>query len=148
MRPMKELTKSTKPVSEKSIERAWHLIDVKSKIVGRIAPQIVSLLQGKGKVNFVSYLDSGDNVVVINASYVKFSGHKMLEKVYSNYSGYPDGLKKITAGELLKRNPCRIIKEAVSGMLPKNKLRDRRLARLFVFPTEKHSYQHKLKKSD
>ena len=145
---MNELTKSTKPVSQTAIVRAWHLIDVKGKIVGRVAPQIVSLLQGKGKVNFVSYLDSGDNVVVINASLVKFSGHKMLEKVYSNYSGYPDGLKTVTAGELLRRNPCRIIKEAVSGMLPKNKLRDRRLARLFVFPTEKHSYQHKLKKSD
>jgi len=143
--PMKALTKSTKPVSNTSISRAWHLVDVKNKIVGRVAPQIVSLLQGKGKVNYVPYLDSGDHVVVINASFVRFTGHKTQGKIYANYSGYPDGLKKINAGELLKKNPCRIIKEAVSGMLPKNKLRDRRLSRLFVFPTEKHAYQHKLK---
>ena len=143
---MVHLTQSTKPISEKTIERKWHLIDVKGKIVGRAAPEIVSLLQGKGKPNFVPYLDSGDYVVVINASFVKFTGNKLKNKIYSQYSGYPDGMKQTTAGDMLAKNPCRIVKEAVSGMLPKNKLRDRRLARLYIFPTDKHNYQHKLNK--
>jgi large subunit ribosomal protein L13 len=142
---MTQLTKSTKPVSAKSIDRKWHLIDVKGKIVGRIAPQIAALLQGKGKTTYAPYLDNGDYVVVINAKSVKLSGSKMQDKVYARYSGYPGGLSQITAGELIQRNPTRIMKEAVSGMLPKNKLRDRRLTRLFVFADENHTYQNKLK---
>jgi len=142
---MAQLTKSNKPVSAKTIERKWHLIDVKGKIVGRIAPEIAKLLQGKGKVDYAPYLDNGDYVVVINAKDVKFTGKKLDDKIYTRYSGYPDGLKQTTAGELLRRNPTRIVKEAVSGMLPKNKLRDRRLARLYVYPEATHPYQHKLK---
>lgn len=142
---MAQLTKSTKPISAKTIERKWHLIDVKNQIVGRAANHIAALLQGKGKVEYAPYLDAGDYVVVINASSVKLTGNKMQDKVYARYSGYPSGLKQITAGELMQRNPTRIMKEAVSGMLPKNKLRDRRLARLFVFAQENHPYQNKLK---
>lgn len=142
---MAHLTQSTKSVSEKNIERKWHLIDVDGQIVGRMAPYIASLLQGKGKPTYVPYIDSGDYVVVINASTVKFTGNKLKSKIYSQYSGYPDGMKETTAGEMMKKNPTRVVKEAVSGMLPKNKQRARRLARLFVFPTEKHTYQHKLK---
>lgn len=143
---MVTLTKSTKPTSIHSVERKWHLIDVKNKIVGRIAPHIAMLLQGKGKVMYAPYLDAGDHVVVINAALVKFSGKKGEEKIYSRYSGYPGGLKKTSAKELIKRNPTRIMKEAVAGMLPKNKLRDRRLARLFIYPDEKHAYTHKFGK--
>ena len=105
---MVHLTKSTKPISEKSINRKWHLIDVKGKIVGRIAPYISSLLQGKGKVNYAPYLDAGDYVVVVNSALVKFTGKKLQDKVYSRYSGYPDGLKKATAEEVLRRNPNRM----------------------------------------
>lgn len=142
---MAQLTKSTKPVSAKNIVRKWHLIDVKDQIVGRAAPHIAALLQGKEKASYAPYLDMGDFVVVINASHVKFTGKKMNEKIYARYSGYPSGLKQISASELLKRNPTRIMKEAVSGMLPKNKLRDKRLGRLFVFPDENHTYQDELK---
>lgn len=142
---MAQATQSTKPISAKTIDRKWHLIDVKGKIVGRVANEIAALLQGKGKVSYAPYLDNGDYVVVVNASSVKLSGSKMQDKVYARYSGYPGGLKQITAGELIQRNPTRIMKEAVSGMLPKNKLRDRRLARLFVFADENHPYQNKLK---
>lgn len=143
---MAQLTKSTKPVSAKTIDRKWHLVDVKGKIVGRVAPQIANLLQGKGKVDYAPYLDNGDYVVVINASGVKFTGSKMQDKIYGHYSGYPSGLKLTTPERLLQTNPARIVKEAVSGMLPKNKLRDRRLSRLYVYGAENHPYQNKFKK--
>lgn len=144
---MVSLTKSTKPVREKEIKRSWHLIDVKGKILGRIAPAAAKLLQGKHKRDYSTYLDSGDFVIIINAKGVMVSGKKSTAKVYTSYSGYPGGLKSMRFDELLRKNPNIIIRHAVSGMLPKNKLRDRRLARLFIFPDENHPYAKEVKKS-
>jgi len=143
---MKKLTKQTKPVKEKEIERAWHLIDVKGEVLGRVAPMIASLLQGKNKANYVPYLDMGDYVVVINASQVVVTGKKEETKIYTRYSGYPGGLKVLKYKDLLNDKPEFIIKHAVSGMLPKNKFRDRRLKRLFVFQDNNHPYQDKFNK--
>ncbi len=142
---MVNLTQSTKSVSLYDINRKWYLVDVSNKILGRIVPEIVKLLQGKHKVNYVPYLDMGDYVVVINAAKVKLTGKKEKVKTYTRYSGYPGGLKKINFQRLLKENPTEIIKHAVSGMLPKNKLRKARLKRLFVFADDKHPYGDKIR---
>ncbi len=142
---MTDFTKQTKSISEKSIKRDWYLVDVKGKILGRVIRDVVNHLTGKNKVNYVSYLDSGDNVVVINASGVKLSGKKMETKIYTNYSGYPSGLRTVSIQKLFQTRPQEIITHAVSGMLPKNKHRDKRMARLFVFPSDKHSYTDKFK---
>lgn len=142
---MVNLTQSTKSVSLYDINRKWHLVDVGNKILGRIVPEIVKLLQGKNKVNYVPYLDMGDYVVVINAAKVKLTGKKEKIKTYTHYSGYPGGLKKINFQKLLKENPTEIIKHAVSGMLPKNKLRKEKLKRLFVFADDKHPYENKVR---
>ncbi len=140
---MPKLTQITKPVKEREIKREWHLVDVKGKILGRVCTQIATLLQGKHKVNYVPYLDMGDYVVVINAKHVKVTGKKAKQKVYTRYSGYPGGLKKETFEQLMQRNPAKIIEHAVRGMLPKNKHRDRRMKRLFVFEGEEHPYSDK-----
>ena len=140
---MPNITKTTKPVKEKEISRSWHLVDVSGQILGRVACKISILLQGKHKVNYVPYLDNGDYVVVINVNKIKVTGNKGKEKIYTHYSGYPGGLKKFTFNDLLEKKPEEIIKRAVLGMLPKNKLRDRRAARLFIFADEKHPYQDK-----
>ncbi|OGK25083.1 50S ribosomal protein L13 [Candidatus Roizmanbacteria bacterium RIFCSPLOWO2_01_FULL_37_13] len=142
---MVQLTQSTKSVSEKNIKRNWHLIDVKGKILGRIVPEAVKFLQARHKRDYSSYLDAGDFVVVINAKHVVVTGKKANTKLYTSYSGYPGGLKSIRFEDLLKKNPDKVIRHAVSGMLPKNKLRDKRLARLFIFPDEKHTYNDKFK---
>ncbi len=140
---MKNPTQQTKPVKAKEINRAWHLFDARGKILGRMAPEISQLLQGKNKVNYVPYLDVGDNVVVINAKKIVISGRKNKTKIYTNYSGYPGGLRKVTYEKLLEENPGLIIKNAVSGMLPKNKFRDIRLNRLFIFADENHPHKDK-----
>ncbi|MBI4009543.1 50S ribosomal protein L13 [Candidatus Roizmanbacteria bacterium] len=140
---MVHLTQSTKPVKEKEIKRSWHLVDMKGEVLGRAVPRISKFLQGKHKRNYVAYLDFGDYVIVINASKVMVTGKKSGDKIYTRYSGFPGGLKKITFGGLLEKKPSEIIRHAVSGMLPKNKHRDRRLARLFVFPDENHPYKDK-----
>ncbi len=142
---MVKLTQATKPIKEKEVKRDWHLIDVSGKVLGRVAPEIAKLLQGKHKKNYVSYLDSGDFVVVINAKKVVLTGRKSETKVYTRYTGYPGGLKTVSFKRMLEKNPEVVIKHAVSGMLPKNKLRERRLKRLFVFPEDKHPYQDKFK---
>lgn len=141
---MKGFTKVTR---QKDIKRYWHLFDAKRKILGRLATEIAPILRGKQKPNFVSHLDCGDYVVVINAKEIKVTGKKEKQKIYSHYSGYPGGLKKKTLEELRKTKPEEIILHAVSGMLPKNKLRDRLLTRLYIFPGNEHPYQSKFKKA-
>ncbi|MBM3283154.1 50S ribosomal protein L13 [Candidatus Gottesmanbacteria bacterium] len=140
-----KLTQSTK---KKDIRRVWHQVDLKDKILGRISTRIAFLLLGKAKPYFVPYLDCGDYVVVVNASLVRVSGDKPASKIYTSYSGYPGGLKKKTFSQLLQENPTRIIKEAVAGMLPKNKLRASMLKRLYVFSEADHPYKDKLKIAD
>ncbi len=143
---MNRLTQSTKSTKEKQINRNWHLIDVSGKVLGRVAPQIVRLVQGKNKTDYVPNLDIGDHIVVINASKVVITGKKAFSKEYTNYSGYPGGLRKINFSDLLKKDSREIIKRAVSGMLPKNKFRSNRLNRVHVFPKSEHTFENKFVK--
>jgi len=139
---MKDFTASTK-LSD--IKRSWYLIDVTGKILGRVSTDIAKILMGKSKPYFVSNLDCGDYAVVINAEKIKVTGNKETKKKYSRFSGYPGGYKEEALVDLRKRNPTDIIKYAVLGMLPQNKLRDRMLLRLFIFAGEKHPYAEKFK---
>lgn len=125
------------------IRRDWHLIDVENKILGRISTDIAKLLMGKGKPYFVRNLDCGDYVVVVNAKNISVTGQKEEKKVYSRHSGFPGGFKSETLGQLRVRKPEEIIKHAVKGMLPQNKLRDRMLDRLKIFPGPEHTYADK-----
>ena len=135
--------KATKPTKAEMIKRAWHLVDIKDKILGRSATQIALALMGKGKPYFTRNLDCGDYVVVINSRFVAVTGKKEKEKVYSRYSGYPGGLKQKALWQLRQENPTEIVRRAVLGMLPKNKLRDRMITRLFIFPETDHPYKDK-----
>lgn len=135
----------TQPTKISDIKREWHLIDLKDKTLGRIATDIAKLLIGKSKPYFVKNLDCGDFVVTVNAQYVKVTGRKEKLKKYFRYSGYPGGLTIETLENLRKRKPEEIIYHAVKGMLPQNKLRDKMLARLFVFKGQEHPYKDKLK---
>ena len=136
----------TRPTKAKEITRSWHLIDAEDKILGRLSTQISLLLMGKSKPYFSPHLDCGDYVVVINSSKVKVSGNKSKQKLYRRHSGYPGGFKEITFEKQMEKDPRKVVRHAVSGMLPKNKLRSRRMARLKIFKDEKHSYRDKFKK--
>jgi len=143
---MVNLTKTTKSISVDEIKRNWHLINLEGKILGRAVSEIARLLQGKHKTNYTTNLDMGDNVVIINAGKVVITGKKAKQKQYTFFSGYPGGLRRTNCERLLKRNPDALIRHAVTGMLPKNKLRKRRLARLFVFNDASHTYSNQLLK--
>ncbi len=141
---MAGIKQSTRSIKAKEIDRKWHLIDVNGKVLGRAVPEIVDLLQGKSKRTYVPYLDMGDYVVVVNAKQIKTTGKKGIQKVYDRYSGYQGGRKTLTLNEMMDRKPTEVIREAVSGMLPKNKHRDARLARLYIYEGETHPYTHKV----
>ena len=133
-------TKSTK-VSE--IQRDWVLVDVKDKILGRAATEVALKLMGKNKTNFVRNEDCGNYVVVVNAAHVKTTGRKEKEKLYGNYSGYPGGLKQKALWQVRQEKPTEPMKRAIFGMLPKNKLRDRLVTRLYIYPESEHPYKNK-----
>lgn len=140
---MPTLTNSTKPLSVKSVSTKWHLIDAKNKILGRVAVEIAKKLIGKEKVYQADYLDCGDEVVVTNAASVVLTGQKLLNKKYTSYSGYPGGLKIVSASKMLADKPNKMLLTAVKGMLPKNKLRSKRLKRLHIFSSENHTFLNK-----
>jgi len=138
--------KATRPTKIKEIKRAWHLIDVDGKILGRSASDIALLLMGKAKTHFVRNLDCGDFVVVINAKNIKITGKKETLKNYYRHSGYPGGFKSETYTELENRKPGEVIRHAVAGMLPQNKLKALMLKRLYIFQDEEHTYKDKFNK--
>lgn len=124
----------------KDITRSWHMVDVKGKTIGNAATEIAVLLMGKKKPNFVRHLDCGDFVVVINSKLVESTGKKETKKMYGHYSGHPGGLKQKALWQVRKENPNEVIRHAVWGMLPTNKLRDRLVTRLYIYPDEKHPH--------
>lgn len=128
------------------IQRKWHLIDAQGMVLGRLASKVATILRGKDKPIFSPHVDCGDFVVVINAEEVRLTGSKLVDKTYIHHTGYPGGLKKKTARELIKTAPEKIITMAVRGMLPKNKLGRLQLKKLKVYrgPTHPHQAQKPL----
>lgn len=123
------------------INQKWYLIDAKDKVLGRLAPIIANKLRGKDKPIFSPHMDCGDFVVVINADKVKLTGEKLDKKMYYTHSGYPGAIKSESARHLKERKPTRILELAVSGMLPKNKLRKVFMKKLKLFAGEEHNLQ-------
>lgn len=125
------------------IVRNWHVLDAKGKILGRIATEVANKLMGKSKPYFVPNLDCGDHVVIVNAGKFRVTGKKESEKMYGNYSGFPGGLKEKPLRVMRAEKPTEPLRKAIFGMLPKNKLRDRMITRLYLFETEDHPYKAK-----
>jgi len=116
-----------------TLGKDWFVVDAAGQVLGRLATRVARILIGKDKPTFTPYLDCGDHVVVINAERVKLTGNKLDQKVYRHHSGYPGGLKETPVRVVLQRRPEEVVREAVLGMLPKNKLRARRAKKLRVY---------------
>jgi len=123
-----------------NIDRKWVIIDAKDKVLGRLATRIAIILQGKNKPKYSPNFICGDNVIVINAKYVKFTGNKLKDKVYDKYSGYPSGRKEITLESLKEKNPTKVVYYAVKRMLPKNVLAKKMIRMLKIYPEDKHHH--------
>src|SRR5215216_2757955 len=122
------------------IERHWYVVDAEGKTLGRLATQIADTLRGKGKPQYTPHVDTGDFVVVVNAEKIAVTGNKLDDKLYYRHSGYPGGLKERTLREQLARRPEEVIRKAVKGMLPRNRLARRQLTKLKVYAGPDHPH--------
>lgn len=125
-----------------TVGKDWFVVDAEGQVLGRLATRIARLLIGKDKASFTPSLDCGDHVVVINAERVRLTGNKIDQKVYRRHSGYPGGLKEVPIRQLMQKRPEEVIREAVLGMLPKNKLRARRAKKLRVYAGKEALARH------
>ncbi len=130
-------TYSAKPAD---VVHEWYVVDAADMVVGRLATRIATVLRGKHKVIFTPHVDTGDYVVVINAANVKLTGNKLDAKKYRRYSGFIGGLKSSTAREVLEKDPTRVLRQAVKGMLPKNKLGSALISKLKIYPGAEHPH--------
>lgn len=137
---MNTLSYKTRSVKKEEVNRRWFVVDADGEVVGRLCTRIATVLRGKHHPEYTPHVDTGDFVIVINASKVRFTGNKENVKIYQNYSGYPGGLKELTASEIRARRPERLIENAVKGMLPKNKLGRAMIKKLFVYPGAEHPH--------
>jgi large subunit ribosomal protein L13 len=122
------------------IVRSWHLIDAEEVVLGRLASKAALLLMGKHKAQYTPYIDTGDHVIVVNAAKVKLTGRKEEQKLYRRHSGYPGGLTETKARTVRIARPARMVEEAISGMLPKNKLGKQTYRKLQVYAGPKHPH--------
>ena len=131
-----------KTYSQKSseISREWYVIDASTLPLGKLAVVIADKLMGKSKVTYTPHTDNGDYVIVVNAKNLKATGNKMTDKMYYRHSGFPGGIKALKLEEVIEKDPAYAIKEAVKGMLPKNKLSADRMSRLRVFEGAEHTH--------
>lgn len=123
------------------MERKIHLFDAKGKVLGRLATEVARVLSGKNKVDFTPHIDGGDIVVIINTEKIEVTGNKMDDKIYHRFSGYPGGITSIALKDLLEKDATKVMMNAVNGMLPKNKLRDRMMKRLHPIVGTEHQYK-------
>jgi len=143
------LSYKTVSANDKTVNKEWVLVDAEGQTLGRLASKVAKLLRGKHKPYFTPHVDGGDYVVVINADKIKLSGNKWSDKVYVRHTGYPGGRREMTATDLMKKNPIRMIEIAVKGMLPKNKLGRKIYKNLYVYAGAEHKQEaQKPKKID
>ena len=138
---MRTLTKTTKVATPATVEKKWHLIDADGLVVGRLASLVANILRGKHKPSFTPHIDCGDNVIIINAEKVRFTGKKMTDKIYYKHTGYAGGIKGITAGKVLEgRFPERVIEKAIERMIPRGPLGRQQMRNLRVFKGTEHDH--------
>lgn len=123
------------------VNRDWYLFDANNQVLGRIATQIAGILRGKNKPTYTPSVDTGDFVIVVNAEKIMLTGAKFDDKIYYSHSGFPGGIKSISAGKLLQKRPEEVIRKAVKGMLPKNKLARHMLSKLKIYSGSEHPHK-------
>ena len=123
-----------------TIERKWYVVDAADKTLGRLAAEVVKVLRGKHNPSFTSHMDTGDHVIIINADKVRLTGKKLVQKVYFRHSGYLGGDKYTNAGDMLAKNPVRMVELAVRGMVPHNRLGSQIIKKLHVYAGSEHPH--------
>ena len=137
---MSKLHFTTKHANAATVQRNWYVVDGTNQTVGRMCAKIAAILRGKNKAYYTPHVDCGDYIIVTNADKVVFTGNKMEDKTYINFSGYPGGKKEEIAKDLLRRRPDAVVERAVKGMLPKNRLGRKMIKKLYVYSGAEHPH--------
>ena len=131
----------TYSVKKEEVVKKWYVIDAKDKVLGRVATRAASILRGKHNPRFTPHVDMGDNVIILNADKARLTGSKAQNKMYYRHSGYPGGLKETTYSEMMKKDPTFAMRNAIKGMLPRNRLGRRQLLNVKIYAGENHPHQ-------
>lgn len=137
---MDTLSYKTKSANKATANKEWYVVDAEGQTLGRFASQVANVLRGKHKTNFTPHADCGDNVIILNADKIRFTGNKLEDKEYVFYSGYPGGQRFESAKSLLQRRPTYVVEHAIKGMLPKNKLGAELFRNLYVYTGSEHPH--------
>ncbi len=137
---MEAISYKTVSASKETVNKGWVLIDAEDQVLGRLSSKAAYILRGKNKTNFTPHADTGDNVIIINAEKVKITGNKINDKQYVRHTGHPGGQRFATPKELLAKRPTEVIRMAVSGMLPKNKLGDALRRNVYIYAGAEHPH--------
>ncbi len=131
----------TLSANKQTVKKEWFIVDADNQVVGRLASEVANILRGKHKPSFTPHVDCGDQVIIINAENVKFTGKKFTDKTYVRYTGFPGGQRFSTPEKTAEKDPTRILRHAIKGMLPKNKLGDQLLTNVFIYTGTKHPHE-------
>ena len=131
----------TYQAKKEEVDHQWYLVNAEGKVLGRLATELAKILRGKNKPAFTPHVDTGDFVIVVNAGKVVLTGKKMKDKIYYHHTGYPGGIKEISAEKLLAKKPTEMLKIAVKGMLPKNSLGRQMLQKLKIYAGPDHPHE-------
>jgi len=134
------LSYKTISANKQTVVQNWHIIDAENQIVGRLATTLANLIRGKHKASFTPHVNTGDKVIVINADKIRFTGKKMSDKIYLHYTGYPGGQRAATPERILAKKPTEVLRKAVEGMLPGNKLDKEFMKNLFLYVGTEHPH--------
>lgn len=132
---------NTESANKATVKKEWILVDAENEIVGRLASKVAYMLRGKHKTSFTPHVDCGDNIVIINADKVRFTGKKLTDKEYVRYTGYPGGQRFATPKEWLNRKPTEILHHAIHGMIPKNRLGRQLLTNVYIYAGSAHPHE-------
>jgi len=133
--------RTTFMANAQNIERKWYVVDAEGKTLGRLASEVASILRGKHKPTYTPHVDTGDHVIILNASKIQLTGNKLQDKIYYRHSNHPGGLKQRTALEMRTNYPTRMLELAIKGMLPKNTLGRQMFSKLHVYAGSEHPHQ-------
>ncbi len=139
------MERKTYSVKKNEVKQDWYLLDASDQVLGRLATKVATLLTGKDKPRFTQHINVGDKVVIVNCEKVKVTGKKLAQKMYYSHSGYPGGLKQESLSTLLDRDPKKVLWRAIHGMLPINKLRNKRMLNLYLYEGGEHPHKANLK---
>ncbi|MFN4972782.1 MAG: 50S ribosomal protein L13 [Bacteroidota bacterium] len=137
---MDSISYKTKSVSKATVKKEWYIIDAEGQTLGRFASKVANILRGKHKTNFTPHVDCGDNVIIINADKIRFSGNKLNDKDYVFYSGFPGGQRFESAKNMMQKKPTYAVEHAIEGMLPNNKLGSEIFRNLYVYAGSEHPH--------